>query len=414
MNDPKQLPRQRDLLLPVLKAVQQLGGSASRRQIIDLVIATVDPSGGFPVGQIPGVATLDGRIGWGISYCKMLGLLDHPRRAFYVLSAEGSRITGLTDSQAKHQLDVCWTETHERWRQEERAAQQQLTTEAAPLNESGWRLSLLTQIHIALTPEAFERYVLSLLRLHGMELDHVGGPGDGGLDGFGTAPLGDVLSTTVAVQCKRYEPSASVGRKEVALLQRDARARGAERAVLVTLGLFTRSAREAAREDIPTVELVDGDRLCDLISDKGEDAGVVVAYEPLAGFFEKFNGDLRDHEQPEPAVPGSSDAMKALAARNTVTVTRLLDAGLLTAGETLTPAEDGWDGTVVVDPDGSLLGDDGQRHRSPTAAVKGVTGRWSPPWAFWKLSDGRTLDDLREEYLSLAAHPQHHQEADTR
>ena len=137
-------------------------------------------------------------------------------------------------------------------------------------------------------PTAFELFVLHLLRVYGMELEHVGGVGDGGVDGIGTAPVGDLLSVTVAVQAKRYNPGTSVGRAEVALFQRDAQASGAERAVLVTLGTFSRRAARASRDAIPTVELIDGDRLCELIAAKGEHAGVQVTFRAVFGFIERF------------------------------------------------------------------------------------------------------------------------------
>ena len=111
-----------------------------------------------------------------------------------------------------------------------------------------------------------------------------GGPSDGGLDGIGTAPVGDLLSVTVAVQAKRYDPAKSVGRDVVALFQRDAQARGAERAVLVTLGTFTSGADEASQAVISTVELIDGARLCELIAAKSEPAGVQVTYRAIPGF----------------------------------------------------------------------------------------------------------------------------------
>ena len=101
-------------------------------------------------------------------------------------------------------------------------------------------------------------------------------------------PVGDLLSVTVAVQAKRTDPAASVGRDVVALFQRDAQAKGAERAVLVTLGSFTRGADDASQEAIPTVELIDGARLCDLIAAKGEQAGVQVAYRAIPGFLDRF------------------------------------------------------------------------------------------------------------------------------
>ena len=78
-----------------------------------------------------------------------------------------------------------------------------------------------------------------------------------------------VLSSRVAVQAKRYDPASSIGREVVALFQRDASAAGAERAVLVTLGRFSPAARKAATAATPTVNLIDGDRLCELVQQQG-------------------------------------------------------------------------------------------------------------------------------------------------
>jgi restriction system protein len=74
-----------------------------------------------------------------------------------------------------------------------------------------------------------------------------------------------VLSATVAVQVKRYDPASTVGREVVALFQRDASAVGAERAILVTLGRFSGPARKAAASATPHVDLIDGERLCELM-----------------------------------------------------------------------------------------------------------------------------------------------------
>lgn len=46
-----------------------------------------------------------------------------------------------------------------------------------------------------LSPDGFEKLDLYLLRLYGLELERVGGSGDEGLDGIGTAPLSAVLSS---------------------------------------------------------------------------------------------------------------------------------------------------------------------------------------------------------------------------
>ena len=137
-----------------------------------------------------------------------------------------------------------------------------------PLRESEeWKKVLLERLH-RMSPEGFERFVLYLLRNYDLELRHVGQSGDRGIDGIGTAPMSPVLSATVAVQAKRHDPTKKIGRDIVALFQRDAAAAGAERAILVTLAGYTAAAREASQITTPTVDLIDGDRLCDLALDK--------------------------------------------------------------------------------------------------------------------------------------------------
>lgn len=99
----------------------------------------------------------------------------------------------------------------------------------------------------------------------------MGGTGDEDIDAIGTAPISPVISSRVAVQIKRYDPTGKpIGRDAVALFQRDAQMKGAERAIFVTLSRFTEPARKAATMATPTGNLIDGERLAKLIKDDGE------------------------------------------------------------------------------------------------------------------------------------------------
>lgn len=284
-------PPFRTLMLPVVRAVVQLGGSASTRQLYAEVWAMVDPEGRWEgVAYDSGELKLINRISLAMTYCKRGGLLDSPRRTLYLITDEGARVAGLSDADAEVPIDEAYRAAERTFTPNKRAQTSDSDAgepDQAPVEDEDWQAPLLSQLH-AMSPTAFERYVLHVLRVYGMDLKHVGGVGDGGVDGIGTAPAGDLLSVTVAVQAKRVDPASSVGREVVALLQRDAQSKGAERAVLVTLGSFTRGADDASREHTPTVELIDGARLCDLIAAKGEQAGVQVAYRAIPGFFDRF------------------------------------------------------------------------------------------------------------------------------
>ena len=100
--------------------------------------------------------------------------------------------------------------------------------------------------------------------------------------------MSPVLSSRVAVQIKRYAPEGKpIGRETVALFQRDAQTKGAERAILVTLSRFTDPARKAATSTVPTVDLISGDRLAELIRADGE-SGVKLRPTVDPKWFDKF------------------------------------------------------------------------------------------------------------------------------
>lgn len=63
---------------------------------------------------------------------------------------------------------------------------------------------------------------------------------------------------------------------------------GAERAILVTLSRFTEAARKAANAASPTVDLINGDRLAELIRDDGE-SGVTLQPTVSETWFERFD-----------------------------------------------------------------------------------------------------------------------------
>lgn len=76
-----------------------------------------------------------------------------------------------------------------------------------------------------------------------------------------------LVSFPVYFQCKRY--TGSVGPNHVRDFRGAMAGRG-EKGLLITTGSFTRDAStEASRDGAPPVELIDGDRLCDLLREYG-------------------------------------------------------------------------------------------------------------------------------------------------
>lgn len=284
------VPSYQDLIYPTLKAVAALGGSAQGREITSRVIEDIGASD----DQIAITyenrqrSVLIDRLEWARSYAKLGGALDSPQRGLFVLSTLGREILSLPMEEgvnAVREMDrrVRANRTRSRTGADDSAPPIEDEIEA---EDTGWADVLLDRLH-RLTPEGFEEFVLYLLRAYDLELTRVGGTGDQGIDGIGIAPISPVLSSRVAVQAKRYDPTSTVGRDVVALFQRDAAAAGAERAVLVTLGRYTEAARQASIATTPTVDLIDGEKLCQLVREK--EIGLRIVPQVQEEWFDRFD-----------------------------------------------------------------------------------------------------------------------------
>jgi transcriptional regulator with XRE-family HTH domain len=122
-------------------------------------------------------------------------------------------------------------------------------------------------------PDAFERLAQRLLREADFDSVKVTGQsGDGGIDGLGVYRLG-LMSFPVFFQAKRYR--GSVGSGAVRDFRGAMAGRG-DKGLLITTGSFTAEAKkEATRDGVPPIDLIDGDLLCELL--KKYDLGVQTA-----------------------------------------------------------------------------------------------------------------------------------------
>jgi restriction system protein len=301
--DSVEIPRYNDLVLPALQGVSALGGSATAREIIDYILSVWPSADDLVTIEYPNrkKSILLDRAEWARSTAKMIGALEQPARGAYLLTPLGKSLLE-QGAGAQVEIDRLNSEVRRLARRASggtsgRASDLDASHDIAVaidgaarddyLDEGDWEQHLLSRLH-RLSPTGFEEFVMYLLRSFGLELRRVGGSGDEGIDGIGTAPLSPVLSSRVAVQVKRYNPEGKpVGREVVALFQRDAQTKGAERAILVTLGRFTEPARLAAISSTPTVDLIDGERLAELVLTA--EAGVRLAPVVDNHWFDRFD-----------------------------------------------------------------------------------------------------------------------------
>ena len=136
------------------------------------------------------------------------------------------------------------------------------TTRVTTLKSGGELVHALKERLLDMTPEAFERFVSELLELAGFAAHVTRLVGDKGVDVEGTLTLEFFADVNVRAQVKRI--GGNVGIKEIQQL-RGALA-GDEHGVFITVGGFTRQAREEAEAVAKKeMKLIDGDMLVDLI-----------------------------------------------------------------------------------------------------------------------------------------------------
>jgi restriction system protein len=264
------VPQYNEMLWPVLQAVAELGGSASIGEIVE----TVTKREAFSEAQQAvlhnnGPETEVGyRLAWARTYLKGMGLLTNSTRGVWALTDEGMALVtspSATDDQRRERVREVWAAHLIALRTARKARAMQNPDEAdaeEPTGEPGWKEQLLGQL-MGIKPDAFERLARRLLREADFDSVNVTGQsGDGGIDGLGIYRLG-LVSFPVFFQCKRYR--GSVGPSAVRDFRGAMAGRG-DKGLLITTGSFTADAKkEATRDGAPSIDLIDGDRLCELL-----------------------------------------------------------------------------------------------------------------------------------------------------
>jgi len=138
-----------------------------------------------------------------------------------------------------------------------------------------------------LPASGFEKLCQRLLREAGFTEVHVTGKsGDGGIDGNGVLRVNELVTFRVLFQCKKYQ--GSVGPAAIREF-RGAMTGRTDKAIFLTTGSFTREAeKEAVREGAPPVELVDSEKLIDLMQRLGLGVAPRTVYDVDDRFFDEY------------------------------------------------------------------------------------------------------------------------------
>jgi len=146
----------------------------------------------------------------------------------------------------------------------------------------------ILEVLLKLTPDGFERLAQRILREAGFtQVVVTGKSGDGGIDGVGTLQVNPLVSFKVLFQCKRYTNSVSPSQVRDF---RGAMAGRADKGIIITTGTFTAEARrEASRDGVPPIELIDGEKLIDMLEKLELGLNPITTYEINHRFFKDFD-----------------------------------------------------------------------------------------------------------------------------
>jgi restriction system protein len=249
------VPGYDQLLNPTLKALHQLGGSASIQELVDEMTSALDLPA--EVAEVPhgssGRTELEYRAAWARTYLKNAGLVENSERGVWSLTAKGAQ-TEKVDGRSLTR------EVQRKLRERRLAREGEDAGEGEDdLEERSWQDELLEVLQ-AMDPFGFERLCQRLLRESGfIEVEVTRRSGDGGIDGNGIIRIGGLISFNVLFQSKRYK--GNIG-PEVVRDFRGAMIGRADKGLIITTGGFTRDARkEATRDGAPPVDLIDGQLL---------------------------------------------------------------------------------------------------------------------------------------------------------
>lgn len=209
------VPRKEEMYNPLLQALRELGGSGTIDEIAERVITILkvpeavasqlhDPENSNEI-------ELEYRLAWARTYLKNYGVLERSGRGVWAIKADKQSVEQIDPGEVNrfvHALSHPKSNGAAQVDGEDEAVTQVQDPEAP---DAAWRQALHRVLTTVLSPGAFERLTMRLLRESGF-------------------------------------------------------VHAADKGLLITTGRFTRDAvTEATREGAPPIDLIDGDRLADML-----------------------------------------------------------------------------------------------------------------------------------------------------
>jgi restriction system protein len=247
----------------VLMALHALGGSAKNQEITKWVLASHDASETDLEDKLnSGASRIINEISWAKVYLQKFGLIMNSGRGVWALTelAQKQSVSGIS-------FPVLWKEMRQKMGKRSKLPAVTMNVDVAgslsvdPDLEIG---ALLIKTLKTLSPSGFEQFCQRLLREYVFEnVEVTGKSGDGGIDGIGILRLNPLVGVKVVFQCKRFD--AAITPSAIRDF-RGAMSGRTDKGLFLTTSRFTADAqKEAARDGVVPIELVDGEKLAELM-----------------------------------------------------------------------------------------------------------------------------------------------------
>jgi len=256
-------PKQKDIEIPLLRALDTLGGEAKPRDVYPLVAQS------FPelspeeqeqrLESHPGTRKWWNLVQWVRQRLVQEGQVDASTRGVWKITPAGSaRLRPAAKAS---------TAPPRRQAGESKTAREVDLRDLANTNLDEVKARLLTELK-NLSPRAFEHFCKEFLRLLGYkEVTVTRRTADGGIDGFGDFRQGAV-SIKSAFQAKRWTDTP-VGRPDIDRLRGSIQG-DYDHGVFLTTSRFTRDAEKASyKKGAITILLLDGQTIANLMVERG-------------------------------------------------------------------------------------------------------------------------------------------------
>jgi len=272
---------------PLLDALRDLGGSGTPDEVVERIAQNLKIPDSVQNELLPsGESRYRNQVAWGRFYLVREGLLDSSKRGVWSLTERG-RGTNLTQEQART-IFLKWVKIFQEQRRTKKALEPEgeVVAEGTGAVSNDYRSHALDTM-LKLPAPGFERLCQRLLREAGFtQVVVTGSTGDGGIDGYGTLSVNPLVSFKVLFQCKRYTKAVSPSHVRDF---RGAMAGRADKGIILTTGSFTAEARrEATRDGAHPIELIDSEKLLDMLEQLELGLRPVKTYEVDESFFKEF------------------------------------------------------------------------------------------------------------------------------